>query len=131
MIASIPSVILNPKLILEIWERYKFSKGKSKKKFVTESGARGEFWVWRSDNKHSIWSPILNEKQLQILYVLGVKNYGIEVDVENDKILSFSKKHGADEVDMIISDGGRQRVLLNYEIKNRYILKRNKNKRKL
>ena len=43
LIASIPSVILNPKLILEIWERYKFSKGKSKEKFVTASGARGEF----------------------------------------------------------------------------------------
>tara|TARA_B100000767_G_C19700529_1_gene508214 strand:+ start:404 stop:1060 length:657 start_codon:yes stop_codon:yes gene_type:complete len=131
LIASIPSIILNPKLIFEIWERYQFSKGKSKEKFVTASGARGEFWVWGSNNKQSIWSPILNEKQLQILYVLGVKNYGIEVDVENDKILLFSKKHGADEVERVISDEGKERVLLNYDIKNRYIFKRNKNKRKL
>jgi hypothetical protein len=131
LIASIPSVLINPKLILEIWKRYQFSKGKSKEKFVTASGARGEFWVWDSNNKQSMWSTILNEKQLQILYVLGVKNYGIEVDVENDKILLFSKKHGADEVDKVISDEGRERVLLNYDIKNRYILKRRKNIQKL
>jgi hypothetical protein len=125
-IASVPSLLLNPEMIIESWKRYKSTSGKNDKKFLTATGARGEFWVWDSENKQSMGATVLNDKQLQLMYILGIQNYGIEVDAENDKILLFSKIHGACEVERMILDDGRERVLLNYDIKNRYIFKRKK-----
>ena len=66
------------------------------------------FGVWDLDDDGSIWSTVLNEKHLQVLHILGVENYGIEVDEENSKILEFSKKHGAVETQRfpLIGRGG-------------------------
>jgi len=115
-IAAVPSFLLNPRLIVEVWKRYQSTDKKSKKKFVTATGARGEYWVWNPENKESIWSTFLNNKHLEILYVLGVNNLSFEVDSVNNKVLVFSKMNGAVEVDKITLEDGRERILMNYDL---------------
>ena len=41
IIASLPTILSNPKIIFDILERYRFSLGSSKEKYVTREGARG------------------------------------------------------------------------------------------
>ena len=119
-IAAIPSFLLNPKLLSEIWKRYNSTSGKSKEKFVSASGARGEYWVWNPQNKESIWATFLNNKHLEILYVLGVHFLNFEVDLINDKVYNFSIANGAIEVDRIVLDDGRNRVLMSYDLKKKF-----------
>jgi len=119
-IAAVPSFIFNPKLIAETLKRYQSTDKKSDRKFVTATGARGEYWVWNPENKESIWATYLNNKHLEILYLMGAKTLSFEVDSENDKVFKFSKMNGEIEQDRITLGDGRERILMSYDLKKKF-----------
>lgn len=119
-IAAIPSFILNPKLVFEAWKRYRSTNANSEQKFVTATGARGEYWVWDKNNKDSVWSTILYNKSLEIMHVLGSRVVRFEVDTINSRILLFHKRNGAVEESKIILDDGRERILMCIDLDKKF-----------
>ena len=130
-LSSIPSIIFNPNLFLELLNRYNSTKKVSENKYVISEGARGEYWVWDPDNDQSIYAPVLNNKHIEILHILGVKSYNFEVDSKNIGVYKFSLNNGAKEVSREKLPDGRERIIMNYDVKNMFkIRKVNKKDRK-
>lgn len=119
-IGALPSFILNPKLVLDAWKRYRSTNVNSQQQFVTATGARGEYWVWDNNNKDSIWSTVLYNKSLEIMFLLGSQIVRFEVDSVNSRILQFHKKNGALEESKIILDDGRERVLMSIDLNKKF-----------
>ena len=130
-LSSIPSILFNPNLFLELLNRYNSTKKVSENKYVISEGARGEYWVWDPDNDQSIYAPVLNNKHIEILHILGVKSYNFEVDSKNIGVYKFSLNNGATEVSREKLPDGRERIIMNYDVKNMFkIRKVNKKDRK-
>lgn len=131
-LSSLPSIIFNPKVFFELLKRYNSTKKKTGNNYVVSEGARGEYWVWDPDNNQSIYAPILNNKHIEILHILGVKSYNFEVDSTNLGVYKFSINNGASEVRRFKLPDGRERILLNYDVKKMFKIKKiNKKERNL
>lgn len=126
-LSAIPSFIVNPKLILETWKRYKATKGENDEKFIPQEGARCEYWTWDSDYKDGASSVALFNKYLVILHQLGVKILPLDVDIENKNTFSFHVLNKAEVIENITLSDGRQRTLLRYDLTARF----SKNNKKL
>jgi hypothetical protein len=120
-IALLPSMLKNPGLILDAISRFRSLKQDSNVKFITSSGARGEFWAWDIRLKISVWAVLLYKSHLQILSILGVEKMYFEVDSDNDKILNYHKKNGAYLYDQFSMSDGRVRLLMYYDLVNKNI----------
>ncbi len=114
-IALMPGLILNPALLHHAYRRYKSTQNLEAQQFVTLSGARGEFWVWDTRLPSSGWAVKLYQAHLKVLASIGVSRLGIEVDVENKKILKFHNKNGARLDHSFELPDGRERLLMFYE----------------
>lgn len=119
-ISLLPSFIKNPSLALDAISRFRSLKSGSNMKFISSSGARGEFWAWDVRIKSSVWAVLLYESHLQLLYTLGVEKMYFEVDSNNDKILKFHKRNGAYLSDELTLADGRLRLLMYYELAQKY-----------
>jgi hypothetical protein len=119
-IGALPSFILNPKLIFDAWKRYCSTNSNSQQKFVTATGARGEYWVWDKSSNDSVWSTVLYNKSLEVMYLLGSKIVRFEVDCINSRILQFHKRNGAVEESIIILDDGRERILMSIDLNKKF-----------
>ena len=119
-------------VFFELLKRYNSTKKKTGNNYVVSEGARGEYWVWDPDNNQSIYAPILNNKHIEILHILGVKSYNFEVDSTNLGVYKFSINNGASEVRRFKLPDGRERILLNYDVKKMFKIKKiNKKERNL
>lgn len=123
-LSSLPSIIFKPSLFFELLKRYNSTKKVTKNKYVISKGARGEYWVWDPDNHQSIYASVLNNKHIEILHILGVKSYNFEVDSKNIGVYKFSLNNGATEVSREKLPDGRERIIMNYDVKNMFKIRK-------
>jgi hypothetical protein len=126
-LALLPSIVMNPKIILDAFSRYLSIHGKGREKYVSVSGARTEFWVWDASNKKSMWAGVLNNSHLHLLFILGVKSVHFEVDSDNDTVVRYSERNGAILVDQIELKDGRTRLIMQYDLVKKFARKSSKN----
>lgn len=108
-------LILNPRLLLRAYKRYRSTQNLQAPQFVSLSGARGEFWVWDTRLPSSAWAVKLYQAHLKLLASIGVSRLGIEVDIENKRILKFHKKNGARFDRSVELPDGRERLFMFYD----------------
>jgi len=125
-LALLPSILMNPKILLDAISRYLSTHGKGSEKYVSVSGARTEFWVWDPRNNKSIWAGVLNNSHLHLLFILGVKGVHFEVDENNQAVVKFSELNGASMVDRIVLSDGRVRLIMHYDLVKKFARKPNR-----
>ena len=117
---ALPSLIRRPSLIKLLWQRYRSTAPDSTFRFVSSSGTRGEYWAWDARYKDPISSVELDEIAHCILYTLGNDEVFFEVDTINKDILTYHKLNKAEELERLTLPDGRERVLMKYNLKERY-----------
>jgi len=117
-LAAVTSIIRKPSLIKHLIDRYDVIKNNSTTKIIVTKGARSEYWVWNALKPDSLASVEMYFAQLNILKSLGVKDIFGEVDLVNKKILKFQRANGAEIIDQITLQDGRERVLLKTDLVN-------------
>lgn len=118
-IAAIGSILSNPKILMNLLDRYKATKNDSSVKFVYSKGARGDFWAWKPGDPNSLDAVALSIKANAVFAALGVKEKYIEVDVDNKEVLAFHKAQKAIIEQTITLPDGRTRVLMKKTLKPR------------
>lgn len=115
------SLFLNPKLIKEVWIRYRSMRGdKDAPKFVGNSGCRGEYWCWLKDGEASMMSSRVDTIRNLVLADLGEKYMLGEVDKKNEKVLQYQcGVNGAEVIDEIKLPDGRERVIFKMNLKKK------------
>lgn len=116
--SALPSIIKNPKIIMSLISRLKSINNKGNQ-FISNTGARLEYWVWSKDNDDKISSLLMHETLLKILESLGIKEVNFEVDSVNKNVYKFHKFNGAIEIKRIFLEDNRERILLKYCFNNR------------
>lgn len=124
LISAIPSFICKPSLIFATLKRYKVARGKDDEKLIPKSGARCEYWMWDAENKNGSYSVALWNLYLEILYKLGVKSFPLDVDDVNEKVMQFHLLNKAKVTEHITLSDGRERTLLEYDLKERFAKKK-------
>jgi len=119
-LSALQSIILNPKLLLPLIDRYKSTKNKSLNSFISSNGSRLEYWVWNASNKDSFASIEMHEILLKILNNLGIDIVNFEVDIVNKKIFKFHQYNGAEIEKIIKLSDGRERALMKYNLTKRW-----------
>lgn len=111
-LAALSAIILQPRLLKEVWLRYKSLKTEDDaQKFVTIDGVRGEYWCWRKD-EDTLLSVDMDQAKGHILYNLGYNECFFEVDKLNKQVYKFHLRvNKAIPIDEITLPDGRQRVL--------------------
>lgn len=119
-LALLPSILLKPRILFDALSRYASIRGKSDNQYVSLFGVRGEFWVWDSRNKDTIWAGVLNNAHLHVLKVLGAKTLRFEVNADNLNVINFSKRNGAEIIDRIVLSDGRERLIMCYDLVKKF-----------
>ena len=117
---ALSSFITKPSLIKATIKRWKVSQHKDDEKLIPKEGARCEYWMWDASNKNSAYSVALWNAYLQILYILGVKNFPLDVDDVNEKVMKFHLLNKAVATEHITLSDGRERTLLEYDLVKRF-----------
>lgn len=123
-LALIPSIIRNPKILYEAIIRYLSTQAKGGYNYVSVTGPRTEFWVWDVRNKNTIWAGVLNNTHLHVLFLLGIKKVKFEVDAENQAVVRFSERNGAELLGQFILGDGRERFIMQYDLVKKFSRKR-------
>lgn len=113
-ISALGTVCRKPKLIIELYRRYKSLKSNDGV-YAAASGARGGYWGWDPDYKDPESSLELRERMSIITDALGIKILNFEVDLDNSKVYKFHKWAGAIEDEIVILPDGRKRALMHYD----------------
>lgn len=117
-ISAVPSIFKKPKVFFSLMLRFKSINNKDIQ-FISNKGARLEYWVWSKENKDSVSSLIMHEALLNTILALGVKKINFEVDTHNKNVLKFHILNGAKELKRILLEDKRERVLMQYDFDNR------------
>lgn len=115
---ALTSIVKKPSLITGLLSRYK-SINNDKKQYISNTGARLEYWVWSKDSNDNVSSLIMHEILLRVIESLGVKEVKFEVDKINKKVLKFHKLNGAKIEDVLVLDDLRERVKMKYNFIDR------------
>ena len=110
------SLITNPKLLTEIYLRYKYTGSDSKLKFGIKTGVRGEYWGWCPSKPNAVESIYLHRNWHYIIKQLGATNVRSEVDIVNDRIYKSIKIMGGILLEEITLHDGRKRALVEYDL---------------
>jgi hypothetical protein len=116
IIPIIFSLIFKPKLILEIYTRYKYIKKGNNLEFGIMSGIRGEYWCWSPSKPNSIESIKLHRMWHSIIKNLGASYVRSEVDIVNDRIYKSIKIMGGVLLQEITLHDGRRRAIVEYDL---------------
>lgn len=109
-LAAARAVLCKPKLLKEVWLRYK-SLDKGEQKFLHIDGVRGEYWCWRKD-EDSFLSVDMDRAKGRLIYALGYREIFFEVDKFNKQVYKFHiKVNKAEPIEEITLPDGRVRVL--------------------
>lgn len=84
--------------------------------YITNEKARTAYWVWDKKSNNSKMSLIMNERHLQLFYLLGVNKVYFEIDSYNKSVLKFATMNGAEILDRIQLSDGRERNILCYDL---------------
>ena len=114
-VASIISVIMDPKLLEEILERYKSLKS-SEDDFRVKNGPRGEYWAWLPKYKDAVNSLKLHKIWHSILKDLGATFVRSEVDLSNKRVVQSIKLMGGIFINEITLADGRRRAIVEYKL---------------
>lgn len=115
--SSIPSIIRNPKLLIEILNRQKHIINKNSTiEFNNKSGVRNEYWGWRNNCDKSK-SPELFKTWMDIVFSYGYNSFKGEVDSVNKNIVLFHKFLGAKILKEVKLPDGRSRYFVEYSKK--------------
>lgn len=114
--ASIPSVICNPRLIRSLIKRYQSTNAESSFHYVNNCGVRGEFWGWDKRYDDPVGAMELNMCASAIIKDLGYKEIFFEVDMANKNIYKYHLKRGSVVIDTVTLPDGRVRVLMKKEL---------------
>lgn len=115
--SAVTSIIRNPKLLIELYRRYK-SLNSNDDQYLHNKGAHGGYWGWDPDKTDSLSSFELHERTLLITKTLGVKTLHFEVDKDNRVVYKFHKLNKANVEKEFILPDGRERVFMNYDLDN-------------
>lgn len=116
-LAAIKAILLKPKLVKEVWLRYKSLDGGGQK-FVTIDGVRGEYWCWRKDAENGDKPMELDLAKSRVLYSLGCRELYYEVDKFNKAVYKYHQKVvKAEPIEEITLPDGRVRVLFKVALK--------------
>jgi hypothetical protein len=118
-IMLIPKILINPYLIKEVLDRFVSLKNSKSSNYIIKEGARLEFWGWDPEEKIVMGSFILLKKWLEIMACLGINKVENEVDLINKKSLELHVLLGAKEKNRVITNDGRERIILEYDL-NKY-----------
>ena len=107
-------LIINLKLWIEIFERYKFIKNnKNAESFGVKEGSRLEYWIWDKDSSSNL-SVILLKSWLEMMKNMGVSEIRGEVDKRNTKSQKVHELMGAIFYDQKRLNDGRERIFYKY-----------------
>jgi hypothetical protein len=109
-------LITNPKLISEIYTRYRYTAKDSKLNFGIKSGVRGEYWCWSPTNPNAVESINLHRNWHYIIKQLGATSVKSEVDIINDRIYKSIKIMGGIFLEEITLHDGRKRAIVEYDL---------------
>lgn len=110
-LAAIKAILFKPRLLKEVWLRYKSLEG-GEQKFVTVDGVRGEYWCWRKDAENGDKPVELDLAKSRTIYSLGYRELYFEVDKFNKAVYKFHLKvNKAEPIEEITLPDGRVRVL--------------------
>lgn len=110
--------LVNPKILVDAFDRYKSTENNSENEYVITTGARIEYWGWLPGQNDSGKSVKMQELLFYTMKLLGAEELFFEVDTINAKVLRFHKKNGAEVVRSFMMPDGRERVVLMYDLKN-------------
>ncbi len=110
------TLISNPKLVLEIYTRFKYTGNNSSLMFGIKTGARGEYWGWNPTRPNAVESINLHRNWHLILKQLGATNVRSEVDIVNDRIYKSIKIMGGNIIEVITLHDGRTRAIVEYDL---------------
>ena len=114
---SIPSIIRNPKLLIEILKRKNHIENKnSTVEFNNKIGVRNEYWGWRNNCDKSK-SPELFKIWMDVVFSYGYNSFKGEVDSINKHIVLFHKFLGAKILKEVKLPDGRSRYFVEYSKK--------------
>jgi len=69
-----PSILKNPTIIADLLTRKNtLLNNRVKKKYIVEEGAGGEYWAWLPEDKSALYSGVLRQAWLNILFEFGCK----------------------------------------------------------
>ena len=112
-LAALGSLIIHPKLIKGVWQRYRSLSNKDAAQFVHTEGVRGEYWCWLKNAGDVSQSVELNKALKHTVYGLGVKEMYSEVDKFNKHVYKFlTSMKNIEVVEEITLPDGRERALL-------------------
>lgn len=118
-LSSIPSILYNPSIIKDLWQRYRATGEDADIKFTITEGVRYDYWAWDSKHKDAIAAVEMDTISRNILYELGVTEIFLEVDTINKKVLKMHKIKKAEIFNTITLPDGRERVFMKYSRENR------------
>jgi hypothetical protein len=119
-LSLLPIILIKPILLLDAFVRFRSSQNESLPQFISFSGPRGEFWVWDSRVKNSVWAVLLYQTHLRLLATLGIDKLQFEVDLDNPKILKFHESNGARLIGKLQINDSRERLLMCYDLDEKF-----------
>jgi hypothetical protein len=116
-IAALKSIIRHPHLLSGLIKRYKsIGNHDTGQKFVSTSGARGEYMAWDKYNNDAIAVLEMREAFRTELTNRGVKEYFIEVDTSNKSVFKMHQLDGAEVLEIFKLPDGRERAVMKYDL---------------
>lgn len=116
-LSSLPSILRNPKLLIEIINRKKYINNKNNTiEFNNKVGVRNEYWGWRNNCDRSK-SPELFKTWMDVVFSYGYNSFNGEVDAINKNIVLFHKFLGAKILKEVKLPDGRTRYFVQYNKK--------------
>jgi len=111
-------LLINPKVAIDIYRRYK-SLSTKKNKYRVSSGPRGEYWAWLPSIKNPAGSMALRKTWTNVLYDLGCKSFKFEVDLSNSDVEKYAKAFSCEVLEVHILPDGRKRAILEQVFKKK------------
>ena len=99
-----------PSIIKDAIDRFRSTCPNSGKKFVSDHGARNEFWAWLPGREDSYMSIYTQELMLYVMKILGVKEVFGEMDTVNEKVVRMQTRNGNKVLDTYTMPDGRERL---------------------
>jgi hypothetical protein len=113
--AVITSIVKDPRLIGEVFKRYKSLKS-SEEDFRVKSGPRGEYWAWLSEYGDAVNSLKLHKSWHNILKEMGATYVRSEVDLNNKRVVRSIELMGGIFLSEVTLKDGRRRAIVEYKL---------------
>lgn len=122
-LAALTAIIINPKLLKEVWFRYKSLSNKDNSGgFIHTQGVRVEYWCWRKDEERNSLSVEMSYVKDNVLVDLGYNEVFFEVDKFNKAVYKFNIRDcDTEPLEEITLPDGRIRVLFRKTIKHKVV----------